>query len=191
MTIQSEVKSLLDDDLAHRGASSCCGQGADEAFRAFEARWNVVVPAAVREWLKMCNGALAGEGRLLGIATDPQVDIARTYEVYDQWPAMGWLPVADDGCGNYYVAATKAEGAPVYFIETIADENSPEYAVGSDIWHFLRSMLQRCIVERDLPFDQMESNEPAAKWPFDRHKVLTDDPALQNVAGAPKPWALG
>ena len=47
---------------------------------------------------------------------------------------------------------------------------------GSDLWHFLRFYLREALGEEG--------------WPWDRDKVLADDPALADYTKVPRPWEL-
>jgi hypothetical protein len=99
--------------------------------------------------------------------------------VYPSWKDKGWIPVAGDGCGNYYVLATRGSGVetakrPIYFVDTSMDREKPAYVVASDLWHFLRFIL-RDELGRDY-------------WPFKKYRVLEEDPDLEEAPGAPKPW---
>lgn len=82
-----------------------------------------------------------------------------------------------DGCGDYYVLATRPEdgpGTPVFFVEPIRDPDSPGYVVASDLFHFLRAYFKSDLGERG--------------WPCEPKTVLQDDPALADHRTYPKCW---
>jgi hypothetical protein len=99
------------------------------------------------------------------------------------WRERGWIPVAGDGNGNYYVLDSHTGGPgshPVYFLDHETDLAKPEYVVASNLWHFLRFLLKR----------EVEGPQArAASWPFNQRLVLEADPELAAYAGvAPLPW---
>jgi hypothetical protein len=55
---------------------------------------------------------------------------------FPSWAARGWLPVGDDGCGNYYVVLP--EGC-VVFVDS-ATTDSPAYVVASKLERFIGAM---------------------------------------------------
>jgi hypothetical protein len=98
-------------------------------------------------------------------------------KIFPNWIGKGWIPVGGDGCGNYYVLATRPEdgpGRPVFFIEIIDDPVSPCYVVASSLFNFLMSYFKRDLGIRG--------------WPCDPDKVLTEDPALSEYQRYPRCW---
>lgn len=122
------------------------------------------------------NGPCIGPGGLYGIRTERgSLDAIEIVAGYPTWISSGWLPVAGDGCGNFYVILMSAHGGcPVGFIETIASTDQIAYVVASDLWHFLTGLLERELGDRD--------------WPFMRDYVLRRDPKLAECKMAPLPW---
>jgi len=55
-----------------------------------------------------------------------------------EWQSLGWLPVAGDGCGNYYVLT---EGGTVGFVEPMSDPGRLERQVSSDLLSFMADLL--------------------------------------------------
>src|SRR5579864_815686 len=95
----------------------------------------------------------------------------------------GWLPIAGDGSGSYYVIATLSwspSGHPIYFIDE-RDYTSPNYVVASGLWQFLRFLLRA---------EMLEPDDYDTYWPYNRERVLTEDPALEQVNSIPKPWEV-
>ena len=87
------------------------------------------------------------------------------------------MPIAGDGCGNYFVLALNSADLPlrpVYFIDHEVDFGVPGYAVASGLWHFLRGVLRK---ERGDFY-----------WPFKAKQALALDPDLKRIRGAPLPW---
>lgn len=70
--------------------------------------------------------------------------MATCLAMFPTWRDSGWLPVAGDGCGNYFVLVTSGELAgQVGFIDTIADPGSIESMEGRSLWVFLRRLLSQ------------------------------------------------
>ncbi len=147
-------------------------------IRAFEAETGLQVPPDLRRWLAFCNGASFGPGGVSGIRTrDPHDDARRMFERFPNWMEKGWIRVGSDGCGNYYVLATRPEdgpGTPVFFIDNHRDRDAPCYVVASGLFPFLRSYFRSDLGERG--------------WPCDPKHVLADDPALSLYIRHPKCW---
>jgi hypothetical protein len=88
-----------------------------------------------------------------------------------------WIPVASDGCGNYYAVPTNGEfgpGFPVVFIDSIASTDSPAYIVASGVLKFVRFYLE----------DELRLTQ----WPFDREEVVRCDPGILTFSGVKLPW---
>jgi cell wall assembly regulator SMI1 len=143
-------------------------------------RIGVTLPAQLVEWLSICNGPCVAEGGVYGIRPDRKfLDMETRLESLPVWCGRNFIPVAGDGCGSHYVLAiTPTNGLnPVYFVdhedEGVLDE--PSYVVASDLWHFLHFLFQ--------------AELGAEGWPFDRTKVLQEDPELIKVEDRLLPWS--
>src|SRR5581483_128991 len=98
--------------------------------------------------------------------------------MFPSWKVRKWVPVAGDGCGNYYVIPTQGEygsGYPVLFIDTSSTSDAPSFVVSSDIGHFLVALL-----EKELG---------AAGWPFNENYVTKADPRITDFSHVPMPWS--
>lgn len=152
----------------------------DAEVRAFEKRTGITVPKSLREWLRFTNGPRIGIAGVLGICTpDPFDDIEHYYEDASRvaWRDRGWIPIAGDGFGNFYVVSTKARdgrGNPVLFIDCGRDPSTPAYVVASGVWQFLRFYFRKDLGQKG--------------WPFNRDMVLLEDPALRDYVTVPRPW---
>src|SRR3954463_404368 len=82
-----------------------CGPGVTAAaIQAFERRTRLPVPQDLRDWLQSCNGVQLPVVGLLGLRPEKSfIDIQARLARRPEWLALGWLPIAHDGCGNYYV----------------------------------------------------------------------------------------
>lgn len=147
---------------------------------AFEARTGISLPPELQEWLKTTNGPRIGPGGIFGVSSsNSDLDMDVVLGIYPEWKDEGWLPIAGDGCGNYYVLASKPERGgryPVYFIDTMRDTRALTYVVASGLWQFLWFLLNKEITP--------------SKWPFDEKEVVATDPAIVDVGGDLLPWKL-
>ena len=152
------------------------GPATDDQIATAEVRVGRRFPSQFREFLKYLNGPCIGPGGILGVeAAREGLDLCRILSDYPEWNRRGWLPVAGDGCGNYYVLVLSEEGeSPVAFIDTASSPETLAYVVASDFWHFVTFLLQAEL--RKTP------------WPFSRADVLRDDPSLAECQVAPLPW---
>ncbi len=149
-----------------------------EELQSFCARNGVSVPSVFLDWLKVVNGANIGPGGVMGIQDeDPYCSIELLLHSFPVWCAKNWLPVAGDGCGNYYVLVPEIERYHVYFIDTIRGSNKLDFACASNLWAFLWFILKKELDE--------------STWPFDREHVLQCDPEIVNCKLAPLPWDAG
>ena len=134
------------------------------------------LPPELQDFLSFLNGPCIGPGGILGIQTTrPALDLLIVLEQYPTWKANAWIPVAGDGCGNYYVMVLGQFGRhPICFVDTVAAPNELAYVVGSNLWKFLEFLLERELGRKG--------------WPFSAEFVLERDPNLANIECAPLPW---
>lgn len=182
MSIEDEVISLAcRSRRPPRQPTMPSGLAASD-IDAFQKRTGLYVPDELRHWLSVTNAPHIGVAWMLGIQTgQSQTDIEACYrsDGFPVWIDKRWIPIATDGFGNYYVLATRPEdgpGNPVFFVDCVADPSgaTPTYVVASDLWHFLRFYLRAGAGE--------------TWWPFDRARVLADDPALEGCTTVRRPW---
>lgn len=137
-----------------------------------------VLPAELQEWLAILNGSHLGQGGLFGVGTpEAYLDIAFHCSLHPEWRARGWIPVAGDGCGNYYVLLAGQDGDkghPVLFVDTSDDSGAGNYLVASSLFQFLRFYLEAAIGRTG--------------WPFDKAHVLERDPAILDFRALALPW---
>jgi len=97
------------------------------------------LPPLLRSWLSICRGAAIGPGGVFGQRPDrPGLDMVSIRDLSPVWQSLGWLPVAGDGCGNYYVLT---EGGTVGFVEPMSDPGRLERQVSSDLLSFMADLL--------------------------------------------------
>lgn len=150
----------------------------DEDLDGFAKRTGIVPPPDLRSWLKVCNGPFVGPGNLYGIGKAKDfLNIEHKLDIFPSWKVAKWIPIAGDGCGNYYVVPTQGEfgrGFPVLFIETLDSRESPAFIVASDVGHFLVFLLEYELGNRS--------------WPFSEQAVTDKDPDILGFSGVALPW---
>ena len=173
----AKIRSLL--MAVPRPPEDAIPNGVSESdLREFTDRTDIPLPGSIRDWLKMSNGPCVGPGGIFGIRPARKgLDIERFIDIFPTWKTKKWIPVAGDGCGNYYVVPTQQEfgtACPVLFIDTSESSELPAYVVASDIEHFLVFLL-----EREMGKDG---------WPFNKNFVVHSDPAISEIRGVKLPW---
>lgn len=134
-------------------------------------------PAQLKQWLLEVNGAMVGPGGLFGLrpANDP-LSITKYLSIFPNWSKQGWLPIASDGLGNYWVTAVGPDGRDgwVAFIDVHEDPDSLHSYVASSVFSFLNFILKAELGELG--------------WPGDRDYVVALDPTMERVADHLRPW---
>jgi cell wall assembly regulator SMI1 len=131
-----------------------------------EQRIELKLPSSFRAWLMTTNGPCVGPGGIVGIGTTRDLqDLESIYSLYPKWKEKNWIPVAGDGCGNYYVLTHgEYEIEPVVFVDVIENADEPAFVVASNLWHFLNFLFRKDLRK--------------SRWPFDRAEVVEADPKI-------------
>jgi cell wall assembly regulator SMI1 len=136
------------------------------------------LPPELVEWLRMCKGDVIGPGYLYGVRYSGRVtDIASVLERFPRWRERGWLPVAGDGSGDYYVLIARGDLIGYVAFVDQSDLEILDYVVASNLWAFVRFLLTASAGDR--------------RWPFDRDYVLGLDPGMADVPTGLQPWSTG
>lgn len=145
---------------------------------AAERRIGMRLPGAVRRWLLRTNGPLVGPGGFCGIwRSERSLDIERLVSEHPVWRRNGWIPVASDGCGNYYLTLNGEDDPPVGFWEATCSDNV-SYVVASSFLLFIRLLLEK------------ESGKHL-RWPFSLAETQALDPGLLSLRDQwPLPFSL-
>ena len=182
LIIQDEVIALIRESLRDKGNSSVVPIS-QEALATLRLALPCPIPDELQQWLLRCNGTYAGQGGIYGhCPNDKFIDILAHYELYPEWKKAGWIPIASDGCGNYYLIDQFDESVsnnPILFVEPFSTQGFAGYAVGSGLWIFLKMMLTR------------ELLQVYGTWPFSKEYMLQNDPDIRNYSHRyPLPWEL-
>ena len=120
------------EDNAPEGASAA-------ELAALADRLGHSLPPVLRCWLSVCRGAAIGQGGVFGHRPDePFLDMVKNLDRYPEWRSLGWLPVAGDGFGNFYVLA---QDGTIGFVDTMIDPHRLERHVSDDLLSFMTDML--------------------------------------------------
>jgi hypothetical protein len=170
---QEVVKLLL---AAERAPGKPFPGGADDAELAeLQSRLEIPLPVTLVDWLRVCKGDAIDPGGVYGVRPDqPDIDIAGTLSRLPGWRSRGWIPIAGDGCGDYYVLIGNGQLAGCVGFVDQSDLDEIDFIVASDLWLFLRFLLLKEAGDR--------------RWPFDSQAVLAADPTMGNVPDELQPW---
>jgi len=198
----NEIKKLV-NEVARLDGYQLPSGATSEDCDGFSQRTGITMPPELREWLLLCNGPNLRAGGFYGIPPLPKdSDIESVFAFHPTWHDNGWLPIANDGCGDYFVVPTRAEfgkGCPVLFIDAHEDFDIPSYIVASGVGKLLESLLRKAI--EDSLHDAKEISRPSVwpflgewdlrdRWPFDEALVRAADPDIVRFRGVPLPWDL-
>jgi len=180
-TIEDKVMQLLVAEAGVHLVPATEGELSD-----FEKAHGLNLPDEFKAWFRKCNGACVSPGSLYPLfSTGKGVSVDWYLKQYPHWRRRGWLPIADDGCGDIYVMMTQVVTPPqvthlVCFMDQ-SDFEQPRFAVASGLWLFLYFFLKSGALMKDCG---------NASWPFEKQAVLAEDPALAQCQDFPLPWEL-
>jgi cell wall assembly regulator SMI1 len=180
----SEIEELLRKIASIRSESFFLPKTTEQDIRKYEKEHGIAFPQELCEWLYFCNGTSLVDGNFLGINRndEPYLEIIEGYAYKQFWKEKGWIPIGEDGCGDFYVLDTKnriKEFHPVYFVDQ-ADYFTPDYVVASSLLSFLKFKITDSILYFQHVLEYF--------WPFDKEKVLAEDPDIALCVTAPLPW---
>ncbi|MFN8194713.1 MAG: SMI1/KNR4 family protein [Nocardioidaceae bacterium] len=97
------------------------------------------LPEELLALLSICNGAAIGPGGLFGERPDaPYLDLPSIRALFPEWDSKGWMPVAGDGCGNYFVLLTDGR---VGFVDTMSDPSALASIEYGTLFEFVEAIL--------------------------------------------------
>lgn len=149
-----------------------------QVILSYSASISIPFPESLVDWLELVNGAHVDSQALVGIKSTCAMDIDALFQLFPCWKSSGFIPVATDGCGNYYVIITNNSYGvcfPVAFIDHEKSILKPDYLVASDFRIFVCAFIRK---ELGL----------TKGWPFDKAKMVEIDPNLLKFNGIALPW---
>ncbi|MCS6920111.1 MAG: SMI1/KNR4 family protein [Fimbriimonadales bacterium] len=160
----------------------------ERLYEAFRREFGFELHDDLKEWLRLYNGGATKSGRyyLSGLYESEEWDLREYFRHWskpsDDWEIpnfkrLRWAPFASNDEGDIYWLQCQPDRhrlTPVYYLNS--DEAS-YCIVASDLWHFLRTMLQS------------DASGKNYHWMFDRAYVLKHDPRLKAYEGKELlPW---
>jgi hypothetical protein len=151
-----------------------------------------ILPPELLEWLPRATKAIPDErgsiesfndygaivsyfstGGLAARISSP--DIAESIVKHmEGWLERRWLPIASDGCGDYFLLIEHSPGRRiVVFWDQSNDYDEYDYVYASNLWHFLAGALSK----------------PRGKWPFKEKSTLAFDPGMGDLKGVRFGWS--
>jgi hypothetical protein len=108
-SVRQEVVQLL--LAAKRAPGQPFPGGADDGELAeLQSRLGMPIPVTLVDWLRVCKGDAIDPGGVYGARPEqPSIDMASALSRLPGWRPRGWMPIACDGCGDYYVLIGNGE----------------------------------------------------------------------------------
>lgn len=104
-----------------------------------EERLGRPLPEELATLLTICNGGAIGPGGIYGQRPDETfLDLPSILAMFPEWAEAGWLPVAGDGCGNYWVLLGDGR---VGFVDTMSDPGALDRVTDPDLFSFVERIL--------------------------------------------------
>ena len=167
----STVKSLWAKACKHDSDLKTQPPPDAESLLRFEAEAGFPPQADWVQWLQICNGCALSEdfwvSSFYGVWDRPirqrDLDAARMLRrpFFAEWRRLQRIPIADDGCGNYLLLGQPFPGAPtsvVMFWDQANDYHEFEYVVATDLWVFLRAVLEHLDSKKGWPFNKLSGS---------------------------------
>ena len=118
-------------------------------IRAFESRFNLRLPKPLLEFLQVINGAYVGGQGFLGINSTTNNEIGQVLELTPLWVERNWIPVASDGCGNYFVIVSLSEhDHPICFVDHEIGYDTIDYVAASSLEIFVEQFILQEISQK-------------------------------------------
>jgi hypothetical protein len=135
------------------------------------------IPPEFRKWLARVNGGPIGPGGMFGVdSTVDAFSIRGCLKTFPEWKGLGWLPVAADGVGNYWVSLVGPNDSEgwVAFIDTHESPELVDSYVASGVASFIRFLLESELGEK--------------RWPRSESYVVSRDPGMSAIPYEFAPW---
>ncbi|MEY4530119.1 MAG: hypothetical protein RLZZ156_840 [Deinococcota bacterium] len=146
---------------------------------SFETHYKLHLPNSMREFLQVINGAYVGSQVFLGINSTTNNEIGRFLELIPSWVQRNWIPIASDGCGNYFVMMVANEqNQPIGFIDHETGYETVDYVVSSRLEIFVEQFILR----------EVDGTRKLKNWFFDEKIALQIDPNILKFKDLGLPW---
>lgn len=151
----------------------------EEDLVAFRSRTGVDLPEDVKAWLRITNGAPGFFG--IGWA-QRGCNMEDLWQLWPEMRAKGWIPIGSDEFGNFFVRVVPEPGGRggVFHVEATSMDRLV-YVAASDALHYALFHLEHLEAYR---------LRRTSGWPQDKEHVLSQDPEMAHVEGAPFYWDL-
>jgi cell wall assembly regulator SMI1 len=183
-SIEESVVKLYDEIIRFDKGSTFNPAATVEEINRFQERQELALPPEAKRWFRWHNGANLAVGGLYSLFSSGKDSCSLNWylDEFPDWKKKGWLPIANDGCGDLYVlttaiTTTATKTHPVFFLDQ--SDNTPTYIVASGLWKFLSFFFEK---EMLIHQDQL------SYWPFDKKKVVANDPQIIEFKGISLPW---
>lgn len=150
----------------------------------FQKCHNTTLPFEAKRWFGWHNGANLSIGGLYSLFSSGRDDCSINWYLneFPEWKKKGWLPIANDGCGDLYILVASitisgTETHPIVFLDQ--SDDYPSYLVASGLWQFLLFFFEKEILIQ---------REQSSYWPFDKERVISLDPKILECKEIPLPW---
>jgi hypothetical protein len=178
--IDFEVIDLLDNLSESEGIAIPQGGGEDE-FKDIATYMLVEDIAELAVWVSISTGPIPISQPLMGFSVDQNQNDSNHYKnvlsTYPEWRRRKWVPIAGDGCGNYYLYPLMNDfnnRRPIFLVDVSKSTITPYCAVASHLFHFLVRLLESELNRED--------------YAFTRDKVLRQDVKIQQISSLAMPW---
>jgi cell wall assembly regulator SMI1 len=161
----------------------------EDAIRAAQDKLKVVFPPSFTRFLRLWNGGEFGSDALYGIPpiTPHHLDITwYREEILDARDCpKSWIPIANDGCGNYFVIATEiptvgAECAIGFVDYSVSPTNITNY-IATNYWAFLEFFIRLMAGDKDVIHGAPIEPPGLRPWPWDEDWLAQNDPYLSKI----------
>jgi len=127
-------------------------------------------------WIMICRGPVLLRSPLVGFGWENSKNEPFHYrdilDGYPEWATLKWVPIANDGCGNYYVfpLTESFQGLrPVFSVYVSEDTTKLAEVVASNLLIFVKRLIAAELYEEE-------------EDPFTREAIIQHDPAVLEIA---------
>ena len=136
-------------------------------------------------WLAGCRGPFLVSQPIVGFgATKRPGDFFHYRDILEShpdWVDFGWVPIASDGCGNFYIYPLKTgdEHYRPIFLVYAESPTEPSQVVASNLLRFILRLLRSELTDFD------ESIEDDIDYVFSEEEIRANDPEAVGMEPPP------